>query len=77
MHRQLSFFTTGPYAGSDRDLVPAPPPSDELVAVFSPLDNPDDFEDGCLFLTGAETGTPSLDYCLPGAHVFGIGATEL
>ena len=77
IHRQLSFYSEGPSAGLDRDLTPAPPPCDEFVAAFSPRDDPDEFDDGCLFLSGADAGSPPLGFRLPGARVFGIGATEL
>ena len=80
VHRQLSFVSTSPLAGPDRDLTPGTYPLDELMAAFSPLDNPDSLEDTCVFRTGFELGAPPMDFRLPGAlpdaHVFGIGATE-
>jgi hypothetical protein len=80
VHRQLSFVSTSPLAGPDRDLTPGTYTLDELMAAFSPLDDPASFDDDCQFRTEAKLGAPPMDFRLPGAltdtHVFGIGATE-
>jgi len=80
VHRQLLFISISPLAGPDRNHTPSTLPLDELMAAFSPLDDPESFDDNCLFRTGFELGAPPLDFRLPGTvtdtHVFGIGATD-
>ena len=77
VHRQLDFVSGDGAITLDRDLAPGLLPVDELVAAFSPADDPLSFPDECLFLPGRDMGAPPLNYDLPGACVFGIGATEL